>query len=151
PVTTRNDAATTDLIGFFVNTLPLRVDLSGDPAFDALLGRVRKVALDGYTHNEDTPFDVLVNELKVPRDPNHTPLFQVVLNMVESTSEDWELAGVSVRNVEPPVLPSKFDLTLTAHMSDTAVKFELVHHRDRYDTVMMRALLDQVRTLLAGA
>jgi len=151
PVTTRNDAATTDLIGFFVNTLPLRVDLSGDPAFDALLGRVRKVALDGYTHNEDTPFDVLVNELKVPRDPNHTPLFQVVLNMVESTSEDWELAGVSVRNVEPPALPSKFDLTLTAHMSDTAVKFELVHHRDRYDTVMMRALLDQVRTLLAGA
>src|SRR5690606_13178855 len=57
----------------------------------------------------------------------------------------------SVRNVEPPALPSKFDLTLTAHMSDTAVKFELVHHRDRYDTVMMRALLDQVRTLLAGA
>ncbi|MCH0563661.1 MULTISPECIES: non-ribosomal peptide synthetase [unclassified Streptomyces] len=151
PVTTRNDAATTDLIGFFVNTLPLRIDLSGAPAFDTLLGRVRKVALDGYAHNEDTPFDVLVNELQIPRDPNHTPLFQVILNMVESTSEDWELAGVSVRNVEPPALPSKFDLALTAHMSDSTVKFELVHHRDRYDAAMMRALLEQVRTLLAGA
>ncbi|MGV9426186.1 amino acid adenylation domain-containing protein [Streptomyces sp. NPDC003656] len=151
PVTTRNDAATTDLIGFFVNTLPLRVDLSGDPAFDTLLARVRKVALDGYAHSDDTPFDVLVNELQVPRDPNHTPLFQVVLNMVESTSEDWELAGVSVRNVEPPALPSKFDLTLTAHMSDSAVRLELVHHRDRYDAALMRALLAQVRTLLSGA
>ncbi|MEU9332331.1 amino acid adenylation domain-containing protein [Streptomyces sp. NPDC048290] len=150
PVTTRSDAATTDLIGFFVNTLPLRVDLSGDPAFDTLLRRVRGVALDGYAHNEDTPFDVLVNELKVPRDPHHTPLFQIVLNMVESTAEDWELAGVSVRNVEPPALPSKFDLALTAHMSDGGVRFELVHHRDRYDTALMRALLDQIRTLLAG-
>ncbi|MFE9257354.1 amino acid adenylation domain-containing protein [Streptomyces sp. NPDC006879] len=151
PVTTRNDAATNDLIGFFVNTLPLRIDLSGDPAFDTLLGRVRKVALDGYTHNEDTPFDVLVSELQVPRDPTRTPLFQVILNMVESTSQDWELGGVSVRNVDPPALPSKFDLALTAHTSEAAVKFELVFHRDRYDSAMMDALLEQVRALLVGA
>ncbi|MFF4832711.1 amino acid adenylation domain-containing protein [Streptomyces sp. NPDC001315] len=151
PVTTRNDAGITDLIGFFVNTLPLRVDLSGAPSFDELLGRVRKVALDGYTHNEDAPFDVLVSELRVPRDPTRTPLFQVILNMVESTSQDWQLAGVSVRNVEPPPLPSKFDLALTAHTSDDAFRFELVFHRDRYDDAMMRALLEQLRTLLSAA
>lgn len=150
PVTTRHDVGTTELIGFFVNTLPLRVDLSGDPTFDALLGRVRKVALEGYAHNEDAPFDVLVSELQVPRDPARTPLFQVILNMVESTLEDWELAGISVRNVETPALPSKFDLTLTAHVSDSAFRFELVFHEDRYDDAMMRVLLEQLRTLVSA-
>ncbi|HEY1488504.1 MAG TPA: condensation domain-containing protein, partial [Micromonosporaceae bacterium] len=68
PIARRNAAGTDRLIGFFVNTLPLRIDLSGDPTFAELLERVRQSSLNGYAH-ADAPLDVLVKEVQVPRDP----------------------------------------------------------------------------------
>jgi len=149
PITTRSDAGTGQLIGFFVNTLPLRVDLSGDPAFAELLARVRKVALDGYAHGE-APFDVLVQELQAPRDPTRTPLFQVVLNMVDIEDENPRIAGISVEDAETPVLPSKFDLILNARESGGAVHFELAFHDDRYDAGTIGVLLHHFAALLSA-
>jgi non-ribosomal peptide synthetase component F/acyl carrier protein len=147
PVTTRNDAGTSLLIGFFVNTLPLRVDLSGNPAFAELLRRVRRVALDGYAHCE-APFDLLVRELRTPRDPTRTPLFQVVLNMLSTGEENSRIDGLSVQDADAPVLPSKFDLMLNVRESRSAVDFELAFHEDRYDAETMRVLLRQFGALL---
>ena len=81
PVANRNRAETEGLIGFFVNTLVLRADLSGDPSFTGLLGRVRRMALEAYAH-QDLPFEQLVDELVTERDRSRTPLFQVFFSYV---------------------------------------------------------------------
>ncbi|MBB2914096.1 acyl carrier protein [Streptosporangium becharense] len=149
PVAGRAAEGTDGLIGFFVNTLPFRIDLSGDPSFADLLGRSRQVALEGLAH-ADAPFDVIVKELQVPRDPRRSPLFQVLLNMIDSP-EPERIGGVDVKPLESITLPSKFDLTMTAQEVDEALRIFLDFNADRYDPEMMRTLLTHLQAVLEAA
>jgi non-ribosomal peptide synthetase component F/NRPS condensation-like uncharacterized protein len=151
PVNTRRATGTDALIGFFVNTIPIRIQLSGPPTFGELLGRVRQASLDGYVNHGETPFDVLVSQLRVVRDPSRTPLFQVLLNMIESAEHGWQLPGISVQMAEQPVQPSKFDLSLDVHQGGGVFGFDLLYHADRYDARAMQAFLDQLREVLVAA
>src|SRR5215211_6838524 len=124
PIAGRNQAETEDLIGFFVNTLVLRTDLSGDPTFKELLGRVREVALGAYAH-QDLPFERLVEELQPERDLSRTPLFQVFFNMVNVPSSRIELPGLTIetiqRSSELDEPASKFDITLYAREREEGI------------------------------
>ncbi len=97
PVAGRTRAETEGLIGFFLNTLALRVSMKGDPTFAALLSRVREVCLGAYAH-QDVPFERLLEELAPERTLSHTPVFQVMFNMLnfDYVGEQIELEGLTI-------------------------------------------------------
>ncbi|MCW2569937.1 MAG: peptide synthetase, partial [Mycobacterium sp.] len=109
PIANRNDEALADLVGFFVNTWVLRADLSGNPTFERVLGRVRDKALAAYD-NQDAPFERLVEVLNPDRSTAHHPLFQVMFAWQNIAREDFGLAGLRVELEQAPTGTAKFDL-----------------------------------------
>nr|QEO74317.1 AMP-dependent synthetase and ligase [uncultured bacterium] len=146
PIANRNRAETEPLIGFFVNTLALRTDLSGDPTFAELLARVRDVALDAYAH-QDVPFELLVETLQPERDLSRTPLFQVMFVLEDDPAARLELPGLTLR-VEPLTNgTSKFDLTMFVEESGRCV---VEYSAELFDAATVRRLAAHFRVLLEG-
>ncbi|MEV1179403.1 condensation domain-containing protein, partial [Nonomuraea sp. NPDC049784] len=111
PIANRNRAEIEDLIGFFVNTLVLRTDLSGDPTFTELIGRVRHEALGAYAH-QDVPFEQVVDALAPERDRSRTPLFQVLFNYDSNNADSGPESELSATEVSVRATVAKFDLNL---------------------------------------
>jgi amino acid adenylation domain-containing protein/non-ribosomal peptide synthase protein (TIGR01720 family) len=105
PIAGRNDPALDDLVGFFINTLVLRVDLGGDPTVSELLAQVRKRSLAAY-ENQDVPFEVLVDRLNPTRSMTHHPLVQVMLawqNFAEQKGDPLNLTLGDLRITQMPI------------------------------------------------
>jgi amino acid adenylation domain-containing protein len=154
PIAGRNRAETEGLIGFFVNTLVMRTDLSGDPGFRELLGRVREVALGAYAH-QDLPFEKLVEAISPERDTSRNPLFQVsfqlsnVSNPAENASEEREeLADESQLEVENAA--AKFDLGVNIWESERGLRAQVDYSTDLFDDATITRMLKHFERLLEG-
>lgn len=147
PIAGRTRTETEDMIGFFLNTLVLRTDLSGNPDFRELVQRVRKVAADAYSH-QDIPFEKLLIELQPERDLSRTPFFQVLFNMLNIEESSQHLPGLTVEIFEAPDIGSKFDLTLYVRELSEGIRFILVFSKDLFDLPRIQELLAQWEHLL---
>ncbi|MGK4585534.1 non-ribosomal peptide synthase/polyketide synthase [Kitasatospora sp. HPMI-4] len=155
PVAGRSDQALEDLVGFFVNTLVLRTDVSGDPSFTELLGRVRESDLGAFAH-QDIPFEHLVDALNPTRSLARHPLFQVMLTLQNNTEAALDLPGV-VSRIEPAQAgAAKFDLALSvSELSDEQDEFaglrgELEYATDLFDRSTVELLAERWVRLLAA-
>ncbi|HEV2864150.1 MAG TPA: amino acid adenylation domain-containing protein [Pyrinomonadaceae bacterium] len=148
PVANRTRPELEGLIGFFVNTLVLRADLSDDPTFLELLRRTRQTALEAYAH-QDLPFEKLVEALRPERALSHTPLFQVMFNMLNLQDERVELPGLKMQMLAGEGAASKFDLTLYARERGEAVGLELVYNAHLFTDERMGLMLEAFERLLA--
>ena len=149
PIAGRRHSALEPLIGFFVNMLALRANLTGDPGFLELLARVKSMTLEAYAH-QDLPFEQLVEELEPERSLSNTPLFQVMLVLQNAPLESVELAGLEMAPAELGYETAKFDLTLLLQEGDERLQGVLEYNADLFDESTIHRMAGHFRTLLRG-
>src|SRR6185436_18840684 len=151
-IANRNRAEVEGLVGFFVNDLALRVDLSGDPAFRELLARVRTSTLEAYAH-QDMPFEKLLEELRPERDMSRGAIVQVLFNLLNFPAVHEELPGLSLSGSGVRNDRANFDLTLWmvegADGADGLVGW-LEYNADLFDRATARRMAGHLRRLLEG-
>lgn len=134
------------LIGCFVNTLVLCTELEDDITLREAFERVRQTTLEAYAHQE-LPFEQLLADLRVERDPSRTPLFQVFLNMLPFNIRPQQVAGLTLTLLTPSLDDAKFDITLYVEEQDQ-LQLTLVYNADVFEDAHMHELLEQYQLLL---
>lgn len=152
PVAGRTRAETEAVIGFFINTLALRTDLSGNPAFSELVRRVREVCLSAYAHQE-VPFEKLVEELGVERDLSRTPLFQVMMVWQNTVEKQMEMNGLwleplRTENEQVTNNRAKFDLLLSLSEQGEEISGSLEYSADLFDAETIDRFAEQLERVL---
>ena len=148
-VANRGDLQTEALIGFFVNLLPIRADLSGDPSFGDFLLSVREVTLGAYAH-QDVPFDKLVEELQPERNPSHNLLVQVLFVQQNVPRGSLTMTGVEV-GAFPVEVASKFDMAVFFSETPAGAVGNWVYNPDLFDASTIKRMGTLYRTVLEKA
>ena len=148
-VANRSRVELEELIGFFVNLLPIRIDLSGNPTFTDLLARVRNTMLDVYAHQE-LPFEKLVEELRPERDLGRNPLVQVLLVMQNTAQQELHLPGLTLAPFKFRAASSRFDLALFISEAKDELTCLWRYNPDLFETTTIAKMSDQFLALLMG-
>jgi non-ribosomal peptide synthetase component F len=146
-VANRNRAETEGLIGFFVNMLPLRANLAGDPTFLELLERVKKVCLGAYAH-QDVPFDKLVKELQPERSLSHSPLFQVIFAFRNTLMGALNVPGLTLNIIERERDEAQFDLILDIQESEGHLSGTMRYNTDLFEAASINRIQEHFMTIL---
>jgi amino acid adenylation domain-containing protein len=150
PIANRNSPEMEELIGLFMNTLVLRTKLASDRTYRELLRQVREVCLAAYAHQE-VPVEQLVSAVNPRRELSRSPLFQVMLNVLNYAQRPLQLEGIRVEQFEEDsAAQSKFDLTLYA-VDRERIELILVYNRDLFFKDRMTGFLRQFELLLEHA
>jgi amino acid adenylation domain-containing protein len=149
PIAGRKRTELEGLIGFFVNTLGMRGDLSGDPSFRELLNRIKQVSLGAFAHQE-LPFEKLVEELQPERTMSHSPVFQVLFVLHHAIGNSLPFADLKSKSLRVDADTAKFDLSLyiTELQDGLSILFE--YNTDLFDTSTITRMLNHFETLLNG-
>ncbi|WP_166212928.1 non-ribosomal peptide synthetase, partial [Cognatiluteimonas telluris] len=150
PVANRQRTELESLIGFFVNTLALRVRLGTDPSVAELLAQVRESTLEAYAH-QDLPFEQVVEALRPVRSLGHSPLFQVMLSLNNVPGADaLALPEIAIEPLPLPGEKAHFDLSLSCTETADGLVASLNYATDLHDAASMQRLLDQWQRVLAA-
>ncbi|HEX4421471.1 MAG TPA: amino acid adenylation domain-containing protein [Kofleriaceae bacterium] len=149
PMAGRLRSETEALIGLFLNTVVIRGDLTGDPSFRTLLGKIREATLEAWAH-QDVPFEKLVEELNPERSLSYSPIFQVMFVLHNTPIATTQLADVAIAQVPLRDRSAKFDLSLSMAERGDAIHGSLHYNVDLFDAVTVERMVDQFLVLLAG-
>ena len=144
----RNRAELEKVVGYFVNSLPLRIDVSGDPTFRELQTRVRSVVLNGLAH-ENIPFLRLVEEVRPRHDSGRNPLFQIILSQqpeLRHVSSGWDLRTDEISNGG-----SQLDLLIVVDDRGNEISGPIIYNPDVFESSTVRRMVGHWRTLLEKA
>jgi hypothetical protein len=148
PIANRTRAEIEGLIGFFVNILPLRTDLSGDPTFIELLKRVREVTLGAY-ENQDIPVDKLVEAIRPKRERNRM-LIRAAFAMQNAPRTRLELSGLSIEQIGSDTGTAKLDLSLFMAEREGELLAQFEYNTDLFEAATITAMLNRFQLLLAA-
>ena len=132
PIANRTQAQQEDMIGFFINTLALRTDFSGNPEFEEILQRIHETTIGAYSH-QDIPFEKLVDELNVERDLSRTPLFQTFFSLNHSNLSNLNLDGIEVSFYDNQQSTAQFDLALNIEHGSEGFSGRLIYNTDLFE------------------
>jgi amino acid adenylation domain-containing protein len=149
PIAGRNRVEVEALIGFFLNTLVLRVDLRGDPEFRDLLARVREVSLAAHAH-QDLPFEKLVESLEPERNLAHSPLFQALFTVQNAPAESLAVSRLRIQPLEVGTETAKFDLTVLMEEAEEGLRGAVEYNTDLFDATTIGRLVEHFKHLLQG-
>jgi len=150
PLAGRTHPETEPLIGFFVQTLALRMDLAGDPSFRALLGRVRETTVEAYAHQE-VPLDRLVEPLKVERSLSHPPLFQAMITLQNAAGAGPGLPGLRAEPMGTELRAAEGYLLLYLEEDEQGLDAVLQYPAALFDGATMARLAGHLLSLLDAA
>lgn len=138
------------LVGLFLNNLPLRTNLSGDPTVRELLARVRETTLNAFSH-QDVPFGDLIEATQGPRDLNRTPLFQVMFILQNFPLRNSRISGLAFTPIEFDIGTSRYDLTVEAGEIDQQFHMLWEYNSDLFDASTIERMQEHYRALLECA